>query len=140
MGSNNIMFSGNGFLYIFLVFLLLFILRYAYMRYYLRLQYRSTLPRPSRRTPANTVNMAPYFIRLSAMQDARVQARRREEMLRAIDLPPNYDDLVGYDNLAATDDKDQDMYLPAYSECVEQGDKEKGDWPENKDNKRPGRY
>ena len=72
------MFSGNVFLFIFLVFLFIFILRYAYMRYFLRLQYRASLPRPAHRSPANTPNMAPYFIRLSAMQDARLQARRRE--------------------------------------------------------------
>ena len=67
-----------------------------------------------------------------------------QEMLRATDLPPTYDDLVGHDNLAAKDDKDQDMYLPAYSDCVgdifEDGNNDKTDWPDQHDNKRPGRY
>merc|ERR1719350_2532301 len=116
------------------------------MRYFLRMQYRASLPRPATRSAANTVNMAPYFIRLSAMQDARVQARRREEMLRATDLPPKYDDLVGYDNLSATDDKDQDMYLPAYSDCVvdrsehdDDDDDGNANLPVHPANKRPGR-
>ena len=72
------MFNGDIFLYIFLIFLFIFFLRYAYMRYYLRIHYRAQLPSTSSRSMANNVNLAPYFIRLSAMQDARVQARRRE--------------------------------------------------------------
>ena len=72
------MFNGDIFLYIFLIFLFIFFLRYAYMRYYLRIHYQAQLPSTSSRSMANNVNLAPYFIRLSAMQDARVQARRRE--------------------------------------------------------------
>jgi len=139
------MFSGDAFLYIFLIFVIIFILRYAYMRYYLRLHYRANLARSNTRSPANNVNLAPYFIRLSAMQDARVQARRREEILRATDLPPKYDDLIGFDNLAAVDDADQDMYLPAYSDCVVDtawhSDNDAAvNWPEHHGNKRPDRF
>eukprot|EP00090_Calanus_glacialis_P018047 TRINITY_DN27981_c0_g1_i1.p1 TRINITY_DN27981_c0_g1~~TRINITY_DN27981_c0_g1_i1.p1 ORF type:complete len:137 (+),score=44.78 TRINITY_DN27981_c0_g1_i1:41-451(+) len=136
------MFSGNTFLYIFLIFVFIFLLRYAYMRYYLRLHYRAHPPSTTR-SPANTVNLAPYFIRLSAMQDARVQARRREEHLRATDLPPKYEDLVGYTNLAATDDKDQDMFLPDYSDCVVDTSEHynvAADWPDHHQNNRPGRF
>eukprot|EP00091_Calanus_sinicus_P011210 TRINITY_DN25455_c0_g1_i1.p1 TRINITY_DN25455_c0_g1~~TRINITY_DN25455_c0_g1_i1.p1 ORF type:complete len:155 (-),score=41.85 TRINITY_DN25455_c0_g1_i1:153-593(-) len=93
--------------------------------------------------PRQHCQPGPYFIRLSAMQDARVSARRREEHLRATDLPPKYEDLVGYTNLGATDDKDQDMFLPDYSECVVDTSEHynaAADWPDHHQNTRPGRF
>ena len=65
-------FNGSIFLFIFFLFLLIFLLRYTYMRYYLHIHHRGQLP------STNNVNLAPYFIRLSAMQDAREQGMRRQ--------------------------------------------------------------
>merc|ERR1719154_712315 len=138
------MFNGNFFLYIFLIFMIIFLLRYAYMRYYLR-KYQAHLPSSSNSSRVQG-NSAAYFIRLRAMQEARLQDRGRQEMMAATDLPPKYEDLgLGQLNYAV----DMDMDPPGYSECV-------GNWSQNAqvvvkdltveehvdagDNARPGRF
>merc|ERR1712055_1120313 len=103
------------------------------------MQYQNQLPSTSsrNRSAANTVNLAPYFIRLRAMQDARLHQTRREDLLQSTDLPPKYEDIIiGYDNFAAKDDNDND--LPDYNDCVR--DTSEREHVTSGDSSRPGRF
>jgi len=81
------MFYGSYVLYIFLFILLLYLFRMAWLKY----QIRQALANNA--NGGNQALYAPYFIRIRAMTEQRIQSDAAERR-RANELPPKYEDIV----------------------------------------------
>merc|ERR1711890_51720 len=77
------------FIFLSLFILLIYFLRLVYARYMMKLRAGMEA-----RSPSNTLQMAPYFIRLRAIQDARVNQLRNQVERQATDFPPRYEDII----------------------------------------------
>merc|ERR1712179_248747 len=120
-------FYSNFFLFLFLLLLLIFFLRLLYARHMLWTAVEV-------RSPSNSPSMAPYFIRLRAVQDARLYQQREQAHRQATDFPPQYDDIIyppSMEHVSNTKIPDpqsgcwnpnllDDTGLPAYQYIVEQ--------------------
>merc|ERR1711915_277591 len=122
--------GSNTFFALLILFLLFLLFRFLYVRHLYRLQARAY--NSEARSAANNPSLAPSFIRIRAMADARIEQINRQERQLITDLPPKYDDIVdsgqsgevpgvgertkhGHTNLGAT----ADSGLPEYDQCIQ---------------------
>merc|ERR1719481_552532 len=126
---------GNTFFALLILFLLFLLFRFLYVRHLYRLQARAY--NSEARSAANNPHLAPYFIRIRAMADARIEQINRQERQLSTDLPPKYDDIVDtggrgevpkYDDIAGEEGSGQghtnlgatgDSGLPEYDQCIQ---------------------
>merc|ERR1711973_238250 len=116
------MYYGSYVLYFFLILLILYLLRFMYLRYRINAQIRQAENRSENST------FAPYFIRLRTMAAERVEQNAVIEAARN-ELHPKYDDIVDaptYKNLAYSEEPP-----PDYSYCI-QNEKKDEDEKQNR--------